>query len=222
MLCGDLPGVGGIGTCVPFAGRMARTKITKHPREPRELILAMTERQVIRLGHEKTRVVDVAKLAGMSHANVYRFFNSRQHLMEELAARSLGQAEEALVQALKGSGAASKRIERGVLALMRHNRRQRTEAGGVDRVVSLLLAGAGETATQHFSNLREQFARVIAEGQLNSEFQPGSPQALAQAVLDATMVFYHPSLSGAAESRMIVRRAKTVVSVLLSGMQPPA
>lgn len=201
---------------------MVRSKSTKQSRDPRELILAMAERQVIRLGHEKTRVVDVAKLAGMSHANVYRFFESRQHLMEELAARSLGQAEEALANALKGSGSAPKRIERGVLALMRHNRRQRTDAGGVERVVSLLLADAGEKATRHFANLRAQFAQVLAEGQVSSEFQRESPQALAQAVLDATMVFYHPSLSGAAESRMMVRRAKTVVAVLLSGMGAPA
>ena len=121
---------------------MARTS-TQLTQQPRDLILEMAERQVLRLGHEKTRVVDVAKAAGMSHANVYRFFESRQHLMEAVAGRWLRRAETVLAQALAGSGPAAKRLERGVLALLRHKHRQRNEAGGIDRIVNLVLADAG-------------------------------------------------------------------------------
>lgn len=59
----------------------------------RARILEETLRHIRRYGSERTRVVAVAQSLGMSHANVYRYFKTKDELFDEIVRRWLREAD---------------------------------------------------------------------------------------------------------------------------------
>src|ERR1700716_4730914 len=65
-----------------------------------------------RLGFGKTAVADIAAELRMSPANVYRFFPSKNAIVEAICQRCLGELEEKAWAAARSRGSAAERIER--------------------------------------------------------------------------------------------------------------
>jgi AcrR family transcriptional regulator len=65
----------------------ARTRTD--PAEERARILEVAEEHFRRVGYRKTSVTDIAAELGMSAANVYRFFPSKEAIKESVCMRAL-------------------------------------------------------------------------------------------------------------------------------------
>jgi AcrR family transcriptional regulator len=62
----------------------------------RARILKETLRHIRRYGGQRTRVVAVAQSLGMSHANIYRYFKTKDDLFDELVRRWLREADDVI------------------------------------------------------------------------------------------------------------------------------
>ena len=114
----------------------------------REEILDAAERLYDHLGFEKTTVGDVAKAIGMSPANLYRSFPSRQAIDEAIAARKLRVLEDAAWTAARTASIdAPEALRRLVLDVMRPERgasvQRGTGASPVRRRGGRAVAGGG-------------------------------------------------------------------------------
>lgn len=70
----------------------------------RARIQEVAEEHFRRIGHHKTSVADIASELGMSRANIYRFFPSRDAIKESICRRVLnGTAELALTMARRST-----------------------------------------------------------------------------------------------------------------------
>ncbi len=70
--------------------RQVKTK----PDDTRERIMATAEALFRRLGFAKTAVADIAAELRMSPANIYRFFDSKNAIVEAICRRCLAEVEE--------------------------------------------------------------------------------------------------------------------------------
>ncbi len=84
----------------------------------RESIIAAAEKLIRRHGPAKTKIVDVARHLGMSHANVYRHFENKAGIENVVAERWLENIIEPLNSILKGRGLASNRIRKWIFKLI--------------------------------------------------------------------------------------------------------
>ena len=64
------------------------------PDDTRARIIETAEALFRRLGFAKTAVADIAAELGMSPANVYRFFSSKNAIVEAICQRCLGELDE--------------------------------------------------------------------------------------------------------------------------------
>jgi len=64
------------------------------PEDTRARIMAAAEGLFRRLGFAKTAVADIAGELGMSPANVYRFFPSKNAIVEAICQRCLSELDE--------------------------------------------------------------------------------------------------------------------------------
>src|SRR6476661_9267452 len=85
------------------------------PDDTRGRIIETAEALFRRLGFAKTTVADIAAELKMSPANVYRFFSSKNAIVEAICQRCLGELEEKAWAAARSRGSAAERIERLVL-----------------------------------------------------------------------------------------------------------
>src|SRR5262245_56098509 len=86
--------------------------------DTRARIMDTAEALFRRLGFAKTAVADIAAELKMSPANVYRFFPSKNAIVEAICQRCLGEVEDRAWAVARSPGSAAERIERLVLEIV--------------------------------------------------------------------------------------------------------
>src|SRR6516164_7092858 len=106
------------------------------PEETRSCILAVAWDLFRQLG-TRTTVADIADKMGMSSANIYRFFPSKQALNEAVCEGVLGELLQAAQRALEAPGTASERVAAMLLTLHRMMRDQMTDHERAHEIVQV-------------------------------------------------------------------------------------
>src|ERR1700741_4366484 len=92
------------------------------PDDTRARIVETAEALFRRLGYAKTAVADIASELGMSPANVYRFFPSKNAIVEAICQRCLNELEEKAWAAARAKGPAGRRLERLFLEILAYHK----------------------------------------------------------------------------------------------------
>src|SRR5947207_10633154 len=92
------------------------------PDDTRARIIETAEALFRRLGCAKTAVADIAAELKMSPANVYRFFSSKNAIVEAICQRCLSELEDRAWAVARSRGSAAERIERLVLETLSYHK----------------------------------------------------------------------------------------------------
>lgn len=183
-------------------------------------ILDAAEEVLRRHGAVKANVVDIARVLGMSHANIYRHFVSKKALLDAVAARWL----HAVSAPLEGIAAdrsqpAAGRLEAWFDALRGAKRRKYLDDPELFRVYQVVTENSHDLVGAHVADLLGQVERIIADGVATREFGAGvdAPTA-ARAFLRATASFHHPAMV-VQEPPASEAEARAVLRVLLAGLR---
>jgi AcrR family transcriptional regulator len=161
----------------------------------REQVIAAAEDVFRRFGPAKTTVVDVAKVLGMSHGNVYRHFKSKVALRNAVIEVWLNRFADALAKIVDGDGPALEKLRRWFdtyRALKTNTYRRETE---LFATYHELAQESAPVLSAYYNELARQLETIIASGTNNLEFDCGDPAATARAILDATTLFHNPLLA---------------------------
>jgi AcrR family transcriptional regulator len=162
------------------------------PDDTRARIMAAAEALFRRIGYAKTAVADIAAELGMSPANVYRFFPSKNAIVEAICQRCLAEVEAKAWAVARDSAPAGERIERLVLAVLNfHKENQLTEP----RVKELVLAAIElnfEAIRAYKEAMRAAVETILREGIASGEFEPVEPHETAHLILLSVIAFTHP------------------------------
>jgi len=165
----------------------------RSPDRTRDHILDVAWDLFRQLGVRAT-VADVAKELGMSSANVYRFYPSKQALCEAVAARQLGAMTAAAREIAKGAGSAAERIKAVSLMLYTGMRDQMTHEARVHEIVAVAINERWAPIEAFERGTADLLAELIGEGQASGQFGPGDPYELAITMLSACVCIHHPTL----------------------------
>src|SRR5438045_9801662 len=102
----------------------ASQQVKAKPDDTRARIMDTAEGLFRRLGYAKTAVADIAAELKMSPANVYRFFPSKNAIIEAICQRCLGRLEDRAWAVARSRGSAAERIERPVLEILAYQDRK--------------------------------------------------------------------------------------------------
>jgi AcrR family transcriptional regulator len=197
--------------------------VRRTPEETRDEILSVAWDLFRELG-VRTTVADIAARLGMSSANVYRFFPSKQALSEAICANQLAALIEAVRAAGAAPGDASGRLSAMLLTLHRQMRDQMLHQSRVHEIVDVALKEKWPAIDAFHESLAALVAALVAEGQAGGEFGPGDPGLLGMQTLLACAAIYHPTLiAQCPEDEMGVRTEEIVAFALraLANQRPP-
>src|SRR6202047_5683386 len=99
-------------------------QVKMRPDDTRARIMEAAEGLFRRLGYAKTAVADIASELGMSPANVYRFFPSKNAIVEAICQRCLAEVEGQAWAVARAKGAAAARLERLGLGILKAPQRK--------------------------------------------------------------------------------------------------
>ncbi|HEY1451912.1 MAG TPA: TetR/AcrR family transcriptional regulator [Roseiarcus sp.] len=142
----------------------------------------------------RTTVADIADKSGMSSANVYRFFPSKQALSEAVCEGLLGEMLKVARRELDGSGTAAQRIAGMMLALHRLMRDQMTDEARAHEIVKVAVDEVWPPIVDYLHKCAAMLAEAIADGQAAGEFGPGDPKELGWQTLQACAIIQDPTM----------------------------
>ncbi|MGA2042494.1 MAG: TetR/AcrR family transcriptional regulator [Roseiarcus sp.] len=193
--------------------------------ETRQCILVAAWDLFRQVGFRKTTVADIAGALGMSSANIYRFFASKDALTEAICGNLLDALIEAARTAASGPGDARTRLSALLLTLHSNLRDQMTQEKRVHEVVAIALDEHWPPVHAFIETYEAMIAVVVAEGQASGEFGPGDPKTLAELVSAACAVIHHPAMIAQCAAMKPTMAAEAVIDFALRALanrNPPA
>jgi len=164
------------------------------PREPSEMrILSVAGEHLRQHGLRRFTVVAVAEEAGMTHANVYRYFPSRTALIDAVVDVWLKATERSLADIADGPDPADDKLERLILALAKANRDLLHDEPHLFAALSQAVAKRHAISRRNRTRVRALFERVVDEGIATGAFEPRDRDRAIAFVIDATHRFIHPA-----------------------------
>jgi AcrR family transcriptional regulator len=164
------------------------------PEDTRARIMETAETLFRRLGFAKTTVADIAGELKMSPANVYRFFSSKNAIIEAICQRCLGELEEKAWAVARSRGSAAERIERLVLETLTYHRENHLVDQRVNDMVLAAIELSWQAIRAHKEHMRMVFETILREGVESGEFEPLDPRETSRLLMISLVHFCHPVL----------------------------
>lgn len=164
------------------------------PDDTRARIMDTAEALFRRLGFGKTAVADIAADLKMSPANVYRFFPSKNAIIEAICQRCLGELEERSWAVARSRGSATERIERLVLEILAYHKENLLTEQRVNDMVLAAIELSWGAIRAHKEHMRMVFEAILREGIERGEFEPVDPRETSRLLMLALVTFCHPVL----------------------------
>lgn len=155
-------------------------------------ILAIAGQHLRRDGLRRLTVVRVAEEAGMTHANVYRYFKSKTDLADHLLSTWLRGIERGLTEIAQSPDPADDKLERFLTLLARAYLSGARDEPALFAVLSDALDARRPAGLRHRQRVRDLMLGIIEEGASTRLFAGGDIRRMQQLVLDLMYRFIDP------------------------------
>jgi AcrR family transcriptional regulator len=197
-------------------------QVRTKPDDTRARIMETAEALFRRLGFNKTTVADIAAELGMSPANVYRFFASKNAIVEAFCKRCLSEVEEKAWAVARSKAPAAQRIERLILEILAYHKENLVTEQRVNELVVAAIEHSWDAIRAHKQIMQNVAELILRDGIEAGEFEPVDPRDTAELIMRSVVVFTHPLLVGQCleEGQDLEAEARASVRFLLRAISP--
>jgi AcrR family transcriptional regulator len=192
------------------------------PDDTRARIIETAEALFRRLGFAKTAVADIAGELGMSPANVYRFFPSKNAIVEAICQRCLSELDEKAWAVARARASAGERIERLFLEIMKYHLENLIEEKRVNDIVLVAMENNWEAVQAHMERIRAIIEVILRDGIESGEFERVEPRETSLLIKKAMVAFCHPLMlaEGLQDGVDLDPQARATIRFLLRAITP--
>ena len=192
--------------------------------DTRARIMDTAEALFRRLGFAKTAVADIASELKMSPANVYRFFSSKNAIIEAICQRCLAELEDRAWAVARSRGSAAERIERLVLEILSYHKENLLTEQRVNDMVLAAIELSWGAIRAHKEHMRMVFEALLREGIERGEFEAVDPRETSRLLMLSLVTFCHPVLVAQylQDQEDLEADARAAVRFLLRAITPRA
>jgi AcrR family transcriptional regulator len=162
--------------------------------DTRARIMETAEALFRRMGFAKTAVADIAAELGMSPANIYRFFPSKNAIVDAICQRCLGELEEKVWSVARSRAAAGKRFEQLVLEILAYHKDNLIEEQRVHDMVLVAMEQNWEAILAHKQTVHAAMELIVRDGIEAGEFEKVDARATAMTLMHSLVRYCHPVL----------------------------
>jgi AcrR family transcriptional regulator len=197
-------------------------QVKTKPDDTRARIMATAEALFRRLGFAKTTVADIAAELEMSPANVYRFFASKNAIVEAICKHCLSEVEEMAWTVARSKASAAERMERLILEILGYHKENFVSEQRVNELVVAAIEGSWDAIRAHKQSMQNVTELIVRDGIAAGEFEPVDPRETADLIMRSVLAFTHPLIVGQCleEGQDLETEARASVRFLLRAITP--
>jgi AcrR family transcriptional regulator len=162
--------------------------------DTRARIVDAAEALFRRMGYAKTAVADIAADLHMSPANIYRFFPSKQAIVDAICQRCLAEVEEQAWATARSKAPAADRLERLVLDILKYHKENLLTETRVHDMVLVAMENSWAAIRAHKDTMHRVVEVILRDGIAGGEFDAVDPRQVSEHFMHATVSFCHPVL----------------------------
>jgi AcrR family transcriptional regulator len=199
-------------------------QIKTKPDDTKARIVEVAEALFRRLGYAKTTVADIAAELDMSPANVYRFFPSKNAIVEAICRHCLSDVEEQAWRIARSKAPAAERMERLILDILAYHKENLITEQRVNDMVLAAIEHSWDTIRAHKEVMLNVTELILRDGIEAGEFEPVDPRATAGLIMRSVVCFTHPLMLSQCmeEGEDVEAEARASVRFLLRAITPRA
>lgn len=171
-------------------------------------------------GYGKTTMVEIAADTGMSAANLYRYFNSKQDIIAECANRCMCERVDRLRVAIRKSGmSAIEQLEAYVLTDLNMSHEM---AEGDERISELVNNITLERPDMVYKKVEAEnalIAEILLHGNETGEFNVDDITKTADAIHMSLIIFNVPSFMSLYSLEEFKEKARSVIELIITGLE---
>ena len=187
--------------------------------ETREKIAQVAEELFRRMGFAKTAVADIASELGMSPANVYRFFPSKNAIVATICQKCLTENEVEIAQAAAGPGTPQDRIVAAFASILAYHKANFLAERRVHDMVLVAIEHNWQHIEAHKARIGAMLAGVLADGMRSGVFVEHDPAEVATILLGTCVRFCHPILIAQNIDEDLEAQLDATVRFILRGVE---
>ncbi len=201
---------------------MSSAPASAPPELVREAILDAAQTRLLRFGYHKTTMSEIADDAGMSAANLYRYFRNKQDIVAECTARCMDERLGRL-RAVVGDENfdAREKLRRYALELVDDSHALTAADSMMGELVDAVTRDRPDLLHSKFAAHYELIAEILESGNRSGELLVRDIAATARYIFTTFAFFDVPLFVGLYERREFDERANGVVELLINGLRPP-
>jgi AcrR family transcriptional regulator len=184
-------------------------------------LLAIAADQLKEFGPRHVTVVSIADAAGMTHANVYRYFTNKAALIDAVAGQWLRRMEATIADIADSPDPADDKLERLIQAWARIHRDLLKEDGHLFDVYCTATETSRPLVRKHRTRMRQLIERVLDEGIVTGKFDPRDREKAHAFISDAVYRFINPltvRLDAEVPQDILDQRLATMIRVVLRAL----
>jgi AcrR family transcriptional regulator len=155
-------------------------------------LLTIASDHLKRFGARHVTVVGIADAAGMTHANVYRYFPSKAALIDAVAAQWLKRVETVIAAIADAPDPADDKLERLLQAWARTHRDLLRDDPHLFDVYCTATETRRSIVRRHRTRMRQLTERVVDEGIATGKFETRDRDRAVTFITDVTFRFINP------------------------------
>lgn len=170
-------------------------------------------------GFGKTTMAEIARDCGMSAANLYRFFKSKQDIGAALASRCMAEKELRLQAVVDQPGISSaERLNVFALTVFDHMYTQCLGTPRINELIESVCMERSDMVTLHMQTMQALISKILTIGKRNKEFAVKDVAATAAAIQAALIIFTIPHAVHLYTRKEFEALARDVVGLIVQGI----
>jgi AcrR family transcriptional regulator len=167
-------------------------QVKTKPDDTRARIVETADALFRRLGYAKTTVADIAAELGMSPANVYRFFSSKNAIVEAICQRCLAELDSKAWEVARSRATVADRITRLFVEIFRYHKENLITEKRVHDIVLVAMENNWAAIEAHTEMIRKVIEVILRDGITNGEFEAVDPYDTSVLIKRSMIAFCHP------------------------------
>ncbi|MBV8275478.1 MAG: TetR/AcrR family transcriptional regulator [Verrucomicrobia bacterium] len=182
--------------------------------QTRQRILAKAGELFRHFGFAKTTVADIAAGLAMSPANIYKFFPSKDAIIQASLEQKLAEVKKSIEAVISSSSGALARIEGLALAVFHWHSELFCREPQLFQLVQLASGHSWDCVCDFKNFLQQTITEIIEAGTQTGEFYVSDTGAAARALIDCLAIVLEPSASPDPNDKLTEKRVRAMVGFL--------
>jgi AcrR family transcriptional regulator len=184
-----------------------------------DLILEAAVNRFSEYGYNKTTMAEIAEDAGMSAANIYRYYKSKDEIAAACAKNNMCDKTKVLREIVRDSSlTATEKMEKFVLATLQLSQEAALENKKIEEVCTEITKSRPDLIHNKIKDTKALIVEILSYGNQTGEFSVDDVLDTATAINAMLVVFDVPMFMKLFSQEEFEDKAKSVIKFLNSGL----